>query len=76
MVLNICNICKKISATDGDHLDCIQMRRIKLEDEEFKNSIAEKMDISNSKELGVEIRAILEHLSREKSDRASKGTAI
>ena len=67
-MLKICNICKKISATDGDHLDCIQMRRIKLEDEEFKNSIAEKMGISNdSKELGVEIRAILEHLSREKS---------
>lgn len=63
----ICSICKKISATGQDHLDCIQKRRIELEDENFKYGLAEKLDmLKDSKDLGVEIRAILEHLSRER----------
>lgn len=66
--MKICNICKKLSATNQDHLDCIQKRRIELEDEDFKNHIGEKINLSkDSEDLGVEIRAILEHLSREKS---------
>lgn len=65
--MKICNICKKISATGQDHLDCIQMRRVELEDEDFKGHIAEKLNmLKNSEDLGVEIKAILEHLSREK----------
>lgn len=65
--MRICNICKKISATGQDHLDCIQMRRVELEDEDFKSNIAEKLGaLKNSEDLGVEIKAILEHLSREK----------
>ena len=65
--MKICNICKKISATGQDHLDCIQKRRIELEDEDFKDNIAEKLDMAkNPGDLGVEVRAILEQLSREK----------
>ncbi len=70
--MKICNICHKISATDQDHLDCIQKRSIELEDEDFKNNIPEKLNLSiNSQDLGVEVRAILEHLSKEK-DKSDK----
>ncbi len=70
--MKICNICHKISATDQDHLDCVQKRRTEMEDEDFKNSISEKLNLSiNPQDLGVEVRAILEHLSKEK-DRKDK----
>lgn len=66
--MKICNICHKVSATDQDHLDCIQKRNIEIEDEDFKNNIPEKLNLSkNTQELGVEVRAILEHLSKEKN---------
>ncbi len=66
-VMKICNICHKISATDQDHLDCVQKRSIEMEDENFKNNIPEKLNLSiNLQDLGVEVRAILEHLSKEK----------
>jgi len=62
--MKICNICHKISATDQDHLDCIQ--KIRLEDENFKRSIPEKLELAkDSQKLGVEVRAILEHLTKE-----------
>ena len=62
--MKICNICHKISATDQDHLDCIQ--KIGLEDENFKRSIPEKLELAkDSQNLGVEVRAILEHLTKE-----------
>lgn len=65
--MKICSVCKRISATGEDHLDCIQKRRVELEDEDLKNKIPEKIDLQkNSNDLGVEIRAILEHLSKEK----------
>jgi len=64
--MKICNICHRISATDQDHLDCIQKIRIENEDENFKQSIPEKLDLTkDSINLGVEVRAILEHLSKE-----------
>ena len=67
--MKICNICHKISATDQDHLDCIQKRNIELEDENFKNNIPEKLNLSkNDQDLGVEVRAILEHLTKEKDN--------
>ena len=70
--MKICNICHKISATDQDHLDCIQKRSIEVEDKDFKNNITEKLNLAaDSQELGVEVRAILEHLSKEK-DRENK----
>ncbi len=63
----MCNICHKISATDKDHTDCIQKRSIQIEDQDFKNSIAEKLNLSKgNQDLGVEVKAILEHLTREK----------
>jgi len=65
--MKICSICQKISGSDQDHLDCIQKRRVELEDADFKNKISEKLELSkNSQDLGVEVKAILEHLSREK----------
>ncbi len=68
--MKICNICHKISANDQDHLDCVQKRSSEMEDEDFKNKIPEKLNQSiNPQELGVEVRAILEHLSKEKEDK-------
>jgi len=65
--MKICSICNKISATGENHLDCVQQRSIELEDVEFKNNISEKLNLSkNDQELGVEVRAILEHLTKEK----------
>ncbi len=65
--MKICNICNRVSATDEDHTDCIQMRRVELEDDDFKNKIPERIDITgNLQDLGVEIRAVLKHLAREK----------
>jgi hypothetical protein len=62
--MKICNICHKISAPDQDHLDCIQ--KIRLEDENFKRNIPEKLELAkDSQNLGVEVRAILEHLTKE-----------
>ena len=67
--MKICSICNKVSATDEDHTDCIQMRRVELEDDDFKDSIPERMDVAgNPQDLGVEIRAVLEHLAREKTE--------
>ncbi len=65
--MKICNICHKISATDQDHLDCIQKRSIEMENEDFKNNITENLNLSkNTQELGVEVKAILEHLTKKK----------
>ena len=65
--MKICNICNKISATGENHLDCIQKRSIELENAEFKNKISENLNLSkDNQELGVEVRAILEHLTKEK----------
>ena len=66
-IMKICNICHKISATDQDHLDCVQKRSIEMEDENFKNSITEKLNLSNNpQDLAVEMKAILEHLAKGK----------
>lgn len=65
-MLKICSICKKISAFDEDHLDCIEKRRVELEDNEFKESIPERLDINKSNELDHGIQGVLDHLSREK----------
>ena len=59
--MKICNICHKISATDKDHTDCVQKRSIEIEDQNFKNSIAEKLNLpKNDQDLGVEVKAILD----------------
>ena len=69
--MKICNICHRISATEENHLDCIQ--KIRLEDKNFKRSIPKKLEIAkDSQNLGVEVRAILEHLTKEnKKDNSS-----
>jgi hypothetical protein len=65
--MKLCKICHKISATDKDHLDCIQKRSIELENEDFKNSIPEKLNLSkDNQELDIGVKAILEHLSKSK----------
>ena len=65
--MKICNICHKISATDQDHLDCIQKRSIEMEDMDFKNKLPEKLELSNNpQDLAVRIKAILEHLTKSK----------
>ena len=65
--MKLCNICHKISATDQDHLDCIQKRSIEMGDEDFKNNIPENLNLSkNTQDLGVEVKAILEHLTKNK----------
>ncbi len=65
--MKICNICHKISATDQDHIDCIQKRSIEMEDKDFKNNITEKLNLSNNpQDLAVEMKAILEHLAKGK----------
>ena len=67
--MKICNICHKISATDQDHIDCIQKRRIELEDEDTKGKLQEKLNLSkDTQDLGIEVKAILEHLTKEKSE--------
>ena len=64
--MKICDICHRISGTDQDHLDRIQKIRIENEDENFKQSIPEKLDLAkDSLGLNVEVRAILEHLTKE-----------
>ena len=66
-LLKICNICNRISATDQDHLDCVQKKRVELDDEDLKSKIPEKLDFAkNPNDLCIEVRAILEHLSKEK----------
>ncbi|MDA8720378.1 hypothetical protein N9M35_00930 [Nitrosopumilus sp.] len=68
--MKICNICNKISATDKDHTDCVQKRSIEIEDQDFKNSITEKLNLSKgNQDLGVEVKAILEHLTRDKENK-------
>ncbi len=65
--MKMCNICHKISATDQDHLDCVHRRSIEMQDEDFKNSIPEKLNLAKDiQNLGVEVRAILEHLTKSK----------
>jgi hypothetical protein len=67
--LKICSICHKISAKDDDHLDCKEKRRVELEAEDLKQKLPEKLDMANSDDLGVEVRAILDHLTRKKEDK-------
>ncbi|RNJ77021.1 MAG: hypothetical protein EB829_01455 [Nitrosopumilus sp. H8] len=60
MVVN-CRICHRVSAS-GDHLDCVQKRSIELEED--MEEIPEKMNLAGCEDLGVEIRAVLEHLAK------------
>ncbi len=66
-VMKNCSICHKISATGEDHLDCIQKRRVELEDDDFKQKLPDRLDMAkNVEDLRPEIRALLEHMTKEK----------
>ena len=65
--MKICSICHRLSGTGQDHLDCVQKRRIEFEDDEKKNNLPEKLNLANNpQDLGVEVKAILEHLAKQK----------
>ena len=66
--MKICSICHKISGTDDDHLDCKEKRRVELEDEDLKQKLPEKLDMAkNPEDLEVEVRAVLDYMTREKN---------
>lgn len=65
--MKICSVCHKISGTNEDHLDCQEKRRIELDDQDLKQKLPEKLDIAkNANDLNVDIRAILDHMTKEK----------
>lgn len=65
--MKICSICHKISGTNEDHLDCKEKRRIELEAQDVKEKLPEKLDMAkNSDVLSSEIKAVLDHLVKEK----------
>ena len=66
--MKICNICHKISGSGQNDLDCIQKQRVELENEDFKMKIPENLEMAKTSALGIEVKAILEHLSREKEE--------
>ncbi len=69
--MKICSICKKISGTDHDHLDCLEKRRIELEDGGLKEKLVEKLDLEKDPDnMGKEIKALLGHLNREKETKS------
>ena len=65
--MKICSICHKISGTDDDHLDCQEKRRIELEAEDLKEKLPEQLDMAkNQNDLNVDIKAVLDHMTKEK----------
>ena len=69
--MGTCSICKKISATDSDHLHCVEKRRIELENLQLKDTIPEKLDLGKDpNNMGKEIKALLGHMNREKDTKS------
>ena len=69
--MGTCSICKKISASDNDHLDCVEKRRIELENLQMKDTITEKLDLGKDpNNIGAEIKALLGHMAREKETKS------
>ena len=69
--MKICSICKKISGTGSDHLDCIEKRRTELEDGGLKEKLVEKLDLEKDpNDMGKEIKALLGHMNREKEKKS------
>ncbi|MDI1494813.1 MAG: hypothetical protein K8823_119 [Cenarchaeum symbiont of Oopsacas minuta] len=63
-----CSICGKITGTGIDHIDCVEKKKIEMRDENFKLEIPEKLNLAkNSDDMAIEIKAILDHMKREKS---------
>jgi hypothetical protein len=69
--MGTCSICKKISATDNDHLHCVEKRRIELENLQMKDTITEKLDLGKDpNNMSKEIKALLGHMVREKENKS------
>ncbi|KAG2471580.1 MAG: hypothetical protein NPMRD2_1560002 [Nitrosopumilales archaeon] len=65
--MKICSVCHKISGTDEDHLDCKEKKRIELDNDNLKEKLPEKLDMSkNANDLNVDIKAILDYMIRKK----------
>ena len=65
--MKICSVCHKISGNDEDHLDCKEKKRIELNDDNLKEKLPEKLDMSkNANDLNVDIKAILDHMIQKK----------
>jgi hypothetical protein len=65
--LKICSICNKISGSEDDHLDCQEKRRIELEAKDLKEKLPEQLNMAkNSDDLNLEIKAVLDHITKEK----------
>jgi len=65
--MKICSVCHKISGTDEDHLDCKEKKRIEFDNDNLKEKLPEKLDISkNANDLNVDIKAILDYMIRKK----------
>ncbi len=65
--MKICSICNKISGTDDDHLDCQEKRRIELEAKDLKEKLPEQLNMAkNANDLNLEIKAVLDHMTKEK----------
>ena len=48
--MGTCSICKKVSATDGDHLHCVEKRRSEFEKLQGKDTITEQLDFQKDSE--------------------------
>ena len=69
--MKICSICKKISGSNEDHLDCQEKRRIELEAADLKEKLPEQLDMAkNSDDLNLEVKAILDHMTKEKEKKS------
>ena len=65
--MSTCSVCGRLSASGGDHLDCGEMRRARLEDEGREAAARHEVFAAGGgggadDELAVEVRAILDHI--------------
>lgn len=63
----LCSICNRISATGGDHIDCIEKTRLEMENEDLKKKAITNLGSSDIK-LGKELQALLEHMGKRDTD--------
>lgn len=62
--MRTCKICGKLSASNKDHADCIEKRRLEL----AETNDADLEEISSDGELGPELDALLGHMASHKDD--------
>jgi len=69
--MGTCSICKKISATNDNHLHCVEKRRIELENLQLKDTLTEKLDLGKDpNNMSKEIKALLGHMKRERETKS------